>query len=198
MDIESELQRSIFSNTRDKSFIDKLIARSEVDAIRDIVKNRHLTREQILEMFYLMLGIEAKLVNYSANDRYVILKFFVWIREFVKVAELLYDYEDDLELKDRTCVSCAKEVGKGCVCVVPKRSIALSDRTKKNLLNAERYIEHGAKFLVDLYLNIARTSLSLGATGFLEILKNKYEITYPNLPKVSDGGDEKNFMGVKR
>ena len=56
----------------------------------------------------------------------------------------------------------------------------LSDRTRKLLSNNERLIEHNAKFLIDLYFNIARTTLSLGATGLLEILKNKYEIAYPN------------------
>ena len=40
-------------------------------------------------------------------------------------------------------------------------------------------LEHNAKFLIDLYLNIGRTSLSVGVTGLLELLKNKYELVYP-------------------
>lgn len=197
MDIEDELQRNIFSQTRDKSFIDKLVARSEVDAVREIVKNRHLSREQVLELFYLVLGTEAKLVNYGANDRYVMLKFYVWIREFVKAAELLYDYEDDLEHKNITCRVCSLRIGDGCSCVVSRPVVFLTVRTKQNLVNAERYVEHCAKFLVDLYLNIARTSLSLGGTGFLEILKNKYEISYPNLPRSSDGPVSKDVMSAR-
>ena len=61
-------------------------------------------------------------------------------------------------------------------------------------------MEHNVKFLVDLYFNLARTTLSKGATGFLEILKNKYEISYPNASEIQTPTEtaRKGVFGIKR
>jgi len=156
---EDALQRSIFSQQSEKTFIDKILARQDVDKAQELIKKEKLNRGELLELLYLLAGAESKLLNYGEWDRYVVLKFFVWIREFIKIAELLYDYQDDLK----------------------KQNIKLTPRTKKLLYNNERMIEHNAKFLIDLYLNIGRTTLSLHATGILELLKNKYEVVYPGM-----------------
>lgn len=183
--IEEALQRNIFSGQQEKTFIAKLFAEQDVNAIRQLMKKEKLTRSELLELLYLISANEGKLVNYSEYDRYVILKFFVWIREFIKIAELLYDYSDDLKTKLNVCMLCKGYIKTEtennnikCLCETPKAS-KLSPRAKQLLFNNERTIEHLAKFLIDLYLNIARTTLSLGATGFIETLKNKYEIAYP-------------------
>lgn len=161
---EDNLQKNMFSDNREKSFIDKLLAKEDVDKLRELVKKPKLKRDELLELLYLLGGTEAKLLNYGEWDRYVILKFFVWIREFIKIAELLYDYNDDLKKKEKH--------GK----------FKMNKRTKQLLYNNERLMEHNAKFLIDLYLNISRTTLSIGGSGIFEILKNKYEISYPQLP----------------
>lgn len=187
---EQNLQRSMFSTNNEKTFVDKILARQDVEAIRQLIKKKHLTREEMLEILYLVSGTEAKLLNYSDWDRYVILKFFVWLREFIKVAEILYDYTDFLELKSKECKKCGKIIGstkktEGCKCEQPKQEFALTKRNRDLIDNIQRMMEHNAKFLIDLYLNIGRTSLSVGATGMLEILKNKYEIAYPNTPNAT-------------
>lgn len=182
---EENLQSSLFSGQTEKSFIDKLLAKDDVNRIRDIIKKSKLTREDLLELLYLLSSTESKLLNYGEWDRYVILKFFVWIREFIKIAELLYDYKDDLYKKEHTCKICKKpkEAEKDsaikCSCKKFTPSLQLTARTKQLLFNNERLIEHNAKFLIDLYLNIGRTTLSIGATGIMELLKNKYEVVYP-------------------
>lgn len=154
-------EAEIFGRQSEKTFIDKLLARQDVDAIRELIKKDGLKRQDLLDMLYLLSSPESKLLNYGEWERYIILKFFVWVREFAKVAELFFDYDDDLKKKE--------QAGK----------IKLSPRGKQFMDNNRRIIEHNIKFLIDLYLNIGRTSLSLGATGFTEILKNKYEISYP-------------------
>lgn len=183
MTFEQALQQGMFSRDNEKTFIDKLLAREDVNKVKELIKKPKLTREELLELLYLLSSTEAKLLNYGEWDRYIILKFFVWIREFVMMSELLFDYQDDLKIKENTCTKCSLLIKtdhiKKCVCEEPIRKIVLSDRTRKLLSNNERLIEHNAKFLIDLYFNIARTTLSLGATGLLEILKNKYEIAYP-------------------
>lgn len=180
MGFEENLQHGLFNTTSEKTFIDKVLAKQDVDKIRELIKKPKLTRSDLLELLYMLSSTESKLVNYGAWDRYVILKFFVWIREFVKVAEMLYDYQDDLKKKENSCKNCNNTKVK-CTCKNDLKftpQIVLTEMTKKLLFNNERYIEHNAKFLIDLYLNISRTTLSLGATGFLETLKNKFELAY--------------------
>lgn len=185
--LEQNLQNSLFSPQSEKTYIDKILARKEVDEIRTLIKKPKLKREELLEILYLISGTESKLFNFGEWDRYVILKFFVWIREFIKIAELLYDAQDELDKKEDTCMSCKlaiKDIKKEgltkCTCDDQIPSTSLSKRTRRLFDNNERLIEHNAKFLIDLYLNIGRTSLSIGATGLLELLKNKYEVVYPN------------------
>lgn len=174
MGFEDQLNNQVFNARSEKTFIDKLLAKDDVKAIQELIKKPQLTRSELLEVLYLISGTEAKLLNYSEWDRYVILKFFVWIREFIKTAELLYDYQDDLQARSA------------------EGKVIMSERTKKFIENNRRLCEHNAKFLIDLYLNIGRTSLSIGATGILEMLKNRYEMNYnysqPQSSPVNQGG----------
>lgn len=185
MAFEQQLQNAMFSGMSEKTFIDKLLAKEDSHRVKDLITKKKLSREDLLELLYLLSGTESKLVNYSDWDRYVILKFFVWVREFIKVAENLYDYQDDLTRTASTCAKCEKlyiKIDKEeatCKCEKPTINKQLSKRTQKLIFNNERNIEHAAKFLIDLYFNIARTTLSLGGTGFIEMLKNKFEISYP-------------------
>lgn len=181
--IEEAIQKSLFSKQSEKTFLDKILARQDVDNIREIIKKPKLTREDLLELLYLLSGTEAKLLNYGEWDRYILLKFFVWIREFIKIAELLYDYQDDLDTKRK------------------KKEFTITKRTEQLLKNNERLIEHNAKFLIDLYFNIARTTLSLGATGFREALTSKFEMSYPQMQQQATQQNNQNLNlmgGVKK
>jgi hypothetical protein len=184
MSFEQNVQNQAFSGGREKTAIDKLLAEKEVQRLAELSKKTSLDRSDILEILYLLAGQESKLVNYSTWERYVILKFYVWVREFVKVCELLYDFQDDLKYNEKFCVNCKKlhydlktkiEIK---ACDNFKAKIVLNQNTLKLLNNIERQIEHNVKFMFDLYLNIARTTLSIGATGLLELLKNKFEMEY--------------------
>lgn len=151
---EEKLEKAMFSSTGDKTFIDKLLGKEDIGSIKRIMKKSDLTKEDLAELLYLLSSGESKLFNFSSYERYVYMKFFVWIREFVKITESFYDYYEDIKNKK------------------------LTDASRKMLKNTKDILVHNVKFVVDLYFNIGRTSLSLGATGFLEILKNKYEINY--------------------
>lgn len=187
--VEEYIQRSLFTQKSEKTVIDKLLARQDVESVRLLIKKPHLTREDLLELLYLLSGVEMKLLNYGEWERYVMAKYFVWIREFVAVAEQLYDYKDDLEEKENICCYCLKYFKeyknnkKLCKCKSPKPIVSLSERSKQLFKNNMRYMEHNIKFLTDLYFNLARTTLSLGGTGLLELLKSKFEIFYPNMPQ---------------
>jgi hypothetical protein len=201
MGFEDKVSTGMFSGYGEKTFIDKVLAKDDVKAIQELIKKPRLTREELLEILYLISGTEAKLLNYSEWDRYVILKFFIWIREFIKIAELLFDYEDSLAIKENTCKTCkllftGEEIK--CKCKTPIKSITITKRTRKLLDNNSLLIQHNAKFLIDLYLNISRTSMSLGMSAFLEMVRNKYEVEYnPTQPPASNEkkGGLLGFMG---
>lgn len=210
MSFENQLAGQIYQQNQEKSYMDKILSSKDVKEIRDIIKKPKLSRSDISELLYLISSNEAKLYNFDSWHRYVILKMFVWIREFIKVFELLFDYIEDLERMENTCKECTgfideehrkkeglKDKQDKCVCIPDsitgkiERKVELTPRTKQLLDNCERLIQHNVKFLIDLYLNICRTSLSLGATGLLELIKNKFEFAYnqnTNQPKPESKG----------
>lgn len=184
MDFEESLQKGLFTSQSEKTFIDKLLAKDDVNRVSLLIKKPNLTREELLELLYLLSGTEVKLLNFGAWDRYINSKFFVWIREFIKIAELMYDYKELLLRKINTCKACGKrqDTDKSkdkCKCKTFMPQMTLTSRGMQILANNERLIEHNAKFLIDLYFNIGRSTLSIGGTGIMELLKNRYEIVYP-------------------
>lgn len=202
---EQNIQKGLFSSTTEKTFIDKILGKQDVESVRSIIKKKHLCREDMLEILYLLSSSETKLLNYSEWDRYIMAKYFVWIREFVAVAEQIYDYEDDLIKNSNFCncggwISVKIDKIKKCECEIPNPKVKVSNRTRQLFENNKRLMEHNVKFLVDLYFNLARTTLSKGATGFLEILKNKYEISYPNASELSTPTEtaKKGIFGIRR
>ena len=207
-DFEQILQNAVFANKGEKTFIDKLLAKEEAGRVKDLISKNNLTRQDLLELLYLLSGTESKLLNYGAWDRYIILKYFVWIRQFIKIAENLFDYQDDILRKTSTCLTCKKllmnfeKEKKECTCKKPNPMTVLTPRTKKLLFNTQRNLEHAAKFNIDLYFNIARTTLSLGATAFMEMLKNKFELSYPqgqpvNTPIQQQAGVPRKWLNAR-
>lgn len=199
MSFEENLSRSFFSGGSEKTFIDKILAKEDVESIRKLIKKSRLSREELLEVLYLISGTEAKLVNYSDWDRYVVMKFFVWIREFIQDSELLYDYIDYIESKRVDPMNKSGERVKRDDAVIKKKNlIVISEKTDLTIESIRSVMEHNAKFLIDMYLNIVRTSMSIGGTGFLEILKNKYEISYPNMAGVAAESNKGGFWSLRK
>lgn len=158
--IEQQLQNAFNSTAHEKTFIDKLLAKDDIKKIGELMKKKRLSREELIEALYLLASSESKLQNFSEWERYVLLKFYVWIREFIKIAEILYDFKDKHDV------------------MIKNKEIKPSANYDKLLDNCMQRIEHNAKFLIDLYLNISRSSLSVNGTGFMELLKNKFEVDY--------------------
>lgn len=189
MSFESVLEQNMFRTQPEKTFVDKVMAKDDIDRIKTLIAKNDLSRSELLELMSLLSSKEAKLVNYDLELRYINMKFFVWIEEFILVAELLYDYQDDLLIWENTCKDCnmlfqkldisKKNVFCRCPIETRKPVYVMTERQKKAIINIRRLFEHNAKFMISLYLNSARTTLSVGATGLLEVLKNKYEFAYP-------------------
>jgi hypothetical protein len=184
MAFEDQLGGALFSRQYEKTFIDKVLAKEDSNKIRELIGKNNLNRSELMLLLNTIVGTEAKLLNYSEWDRYIILKFFVWVREFVKIAELNFDIMDKIHDKKNTCGACKKHIKTKdtsfkCACINPV-PLWYKSEVLNSLINTNtQLIEHNVKFLIDLYLNISRTSLSLGASGFQELVRNKFEISYP-------------------
>lgn len=198
MGFEQALENSIFSGQSEKTFIDKALDKEDIDRLRDLIKKDVLTRQDLLEILNLISGKELKLWNLGEWDRYALTKFFVLIREFVVFEERLWDYKDDLGKKQNVCKNCKSylEVNgnnklRKCICSNPEPSLILSPRSIQIFDNIMRTVEHDIKFLVDLYVNIGRSSLSFKGTAFLELIKQKFEFAYPQTGSSTPIGEEK-------
>lgn len=166
---ENMLEQQMVNTQHEKTFIDKVLARQEVNELRRLVRQKSLNRQDMSEILNILVGVEAKLYNLNDYDRYVLLKYFAWVRNSALINELLSDYIDDV------------------------KKINLSARSQKLLNNIQRLMAHNVIFLVDVYLNIARTSLSVGASAFKESLGNRFEVSYGDKQKI----DIKEPQGVR-
>jgi hypothetical protein len=175
MAFEDNLHNMMSQVNKEKSFIDKVLARDEVVSGRQIIREEEMGRRGITDLLNLCSSNESKLWNYGRYERYYMAKYFVWIREFVSIIEQLYDYRDDLKEKQA------------------KGIIIIDARSWQLLENCRRLMEHNVKFLVDLYFNLARTTVSINMSGFREIITNRFEMGYSNAPQLNSpvGVEEK-------
>lgn len=163
---EHALNYAMQKSTSDRSYIDKVMSRKDVEKVSELVRKERLTHSELNELQNMCLSVESKLLNLSDWERYVLLKYYVWIREILKIAAFIWDYRQYVEQKEREGWN------------MPHRC--------KHLMNYnERLIENISKFNVDVYLNIGRTSISLGGTGLKEMLNNKFEFNYTQPGAVS-------------
>ena len=155
--IEEQIEQQIFSQPQDKTFIDKLMGRKEADKIEKIMKksNDDINRNDLQTMLSIIIGIEQKLGNYGEYDRYYLTKYFVWVRSFFEVLDYNYDYFEYVE-----------------------KNISLGDRDKRLLNQVKNQWVHITKFMVDLYLHLSRSTMSIGGAFTMEAFRNKYEISY--------------------
>lgn len=143
---------SIFG-TEVGSVVGKVLAETNIKKIQDLVKKTDLKIEEIHELLYLLTAEESKLLNLSEHERYILGKFFAWIREFVKLTEDMY------ELK----------------------KYVSENGTNEALITLEKAIDiqkHNMQFLIDVFLWLARTSMSKEAKAFDKILEQKFEHEY--------------------
>lgn len=162
MGIEEAAIDFLKSKTREKTFIDKLMAKEDIAQMQVLCKKEKLTRGEILELLHLCLSSELKLTNFDKNERYILGKYFVWVRDTVKISEIFFDHFEAIEKKQRESK-------------VDKKELVMVNRLKSN---CHSLIEHNVKFMVDMFIYIVRSSMSINGSTFSEILSNKFELDY--------------------
>jgi hypothetical protein len=175
---EKNLNPMIFGKDAEKSFIDKVLDRKDSERLRDLMMKPELTRTELLELLYIIVSINTKLVNFSDWDRYLLGKFLAWIRDFCTLHESLLDYMESINQMD---ADYAKELvtATGDRKKIVTEELRLMQDIKRSLEQVRRYDSHNLKFLTDIYLYLSNSTLSIGATAFDTLSKNRYEYTYP-------------------
>lgn len=163
MNYEDALGSRAFKSSADRTFIDKVLGRKEVEQLKELVEKEDLTRSDLLKLLYMLTGAELKIVNLSEWDRYLLGKYYTWIRDLVKVGEFLYDYEDNIKKGKVTFTQHKEEIDEG-------------------ILSIKKMLLHDIKFSVDIYLYLTRSTLSLNGAAFDNLTKNRYEYEYGNYP----------------
>lgn len=178
--LEKTLEGKLWE-AKDRSFTDKLLSRQDVEKLKSLVKKDTLTRGDLAEIMYMLTGVEVKLANLDEYDRYIIGKYFTWVRELVMVTELLYEYKDTV-LKDpnfKTKNPRTKEV---------------LDTT---IDQVERIMLHNVKFSIDIYLYLTRSSLSVKGAAFDTLSKNRFEYDYQNPQQIPEQKGERKILSLR-
>jgi hypothetical protein len=180
---ESQLGSKVFKSIQDKSYIDKLLGKKELEAIRILIKTDDMTRSELLELLYMLTSVELKLSNLNEYDRYLMGKYFTWVRDLVKLAEFLYDYEDQLN--------------QGKLGFKNKETEA---DIKETLTAIKKMLLHDVKFSVDIFLYLIRSTSGVGAAAFDTLSKSRFEYEYGNYPnqQVQQQPQQKGFFGFMR
>lgn len=173
---ESLLGRNLYAGTNEKTYVDKTLAKDTIADIKTIISKPKLTDSELLELVYYLGSDESKLLNLSDWSRYILLKDFTWVRDFASVVELFFMYK--------------RRVNDG--------EISVNEQTKQIIEQTTELIEHDTKFLASVYLTIGRSSLSLGATGFDTLTRNRFEYQYDQTQQnITPPPQQKGFMGIR-
>jgi len=169
--IESMISKGLFSQNAEKTFVDKTLGKEDAAALREVVKKKELSREDLQVLSHLLTGTEQKLLNMNEHDRYLNGKFYTWIGDYISITGVLYDYLDDIR----------------------EGNIKVDNETRTNLARTKKSLTHDLKFLVGVYLYLGRSTLSVSGVGFDTLTTQRFEYDYkqvgaPNIPEPEKRG----------
>ncbi|MEM4364072.1 MAG: hypothetical protein QXS90_02215 [Candidatus Diapherotrites archaeon] len=146
----------------EKSFVDKTMAKEEIERIRGLLKRDFLDRSSMHELRNLLVGFNLKLVNFDDNERILVGLFLNYIENLFLAEEELYQYVELIKTRP-------------------------GYENSVKLLNSSRVrLENTLKFYVDVYLYIINSSLAVGAVAFNAHTTGRYEYVYhqpQNMPE---------------
>lgn len=172
---ESWLGSSIYGGgQREKTFVDKTMARQDVDEIKDLMMKEDLSRQDLRKLQYLIGGIERKLENFTPYDRYLLGKFFTWIRDFESIIEGLLDFKEKLD----------------------EGTIPKTEYSEKMVENVRHKMLHNFLFLIDVFLYLSRSTLSINAEAFRTITSQRFEYAYSTPPMALAPEDRRQSLGL--
>jgi len=146
----------LFTYRSEGTFVDKVVGKENISRLEMLVRKREWTYEDVNTVLYLLTADESKLLNLNPHERYILGKFYAWIREFVKITDDLISQKSKLTSNINTS---------------DPKMLELLDAMVKTMIN-------NVRFLVDIFLFISRTSLSVNGMAFEKLLESRFEYEY--------------------
>jgi len=174
LQIENRLQQALYSPNMERALSDKVLAQKDIDAIRDIIRRDRLGLADLRELAYNLGATEVKLINLDLKERYLLGKYLTWAYQVVQIQETHIKNKEILSKKDVT---------------------PLTMETNNMVYEI---LDEEIKKMVNIYLYLGRSSLSLKGEAFSRLLTNKFDYQYKqdSLIKQDDGGKSIfNFKG---
>jgi len=81
---ENQLGKATFGEESERSKMDKVLSKEEVDRLREIVTKDLLEVDEVDEIINILVSTELKLTNFNENDRYILGKYLLWVSEYGK------------------------------------------------------------------------------------------------------------------
>lgn len=157
MTFEDKLGVGLYSRDFEKTYIDKLLGRHEVEKMKELIKKPDLNRSELLDLLYMLISVEVKLSNLNEWDRYLLGKYFTWVRDLVKLAEFLFDYQDDIK---------------------KYKFKKYEDEILTTIESIRKMLLHNVKFAVDVFLYLTRSTLGIEGVAFDTLSKGRFEYQY--------------------
>lgn len=157
--IEQRLGQAMYMNSPERALSDKALATKEIEAIKEIVKRDTLGLADLRELSYLLSAAETKLVELDHRERWLLGKYLTWINQITQIQETNIK---NMKVHKSTKIS-DFEISS---------NISLTDTMIFEILDEE------IKKMVNIYLYLTRSSLSLDGVGFSSLLSQKFEYEY--------------------
>jgi hypothetical protein len=146
---------TLYQSINEKTHTDKVLGKEVANKIEDLIKKDQLELEDLRLISYYLADIESKLHNFGGKDRFILGKYIIWIRKIITCQEYTIKTIDQLRTnKDTT-----------------ELTLQAYDIIKMG--NNEE-----AKVHITQWLYWARSSLSLGGTGFNTLNTQSFEYEY--------------------
>ena len=146
---------SLYSSTQEKTHTDKVLGKEVANKIEDLIKKDQLELEDLRLISYYLADIESKLHNFGGKDRFVLGKYIIWIRKIITCQEYMIKTIEQL-----------------------KRDPKTTDLALQGYDIIKMGTNEEAKVHTTQWLYWARSSLSLGGTGFNTLNTQSFEYEY--------------------
>ena len=150
------LRSQMFSQQAEKTNIDAILSRRDIEKINELFKKDIWEKQDLQELMHLLSGAEVKMLKFSDEDRYLLGKFKAWIDDFVTIGIQAFDIKEKMEEQEE-----------------------LTDEERDIMNKAMELTHHTIRYLVSIFLFLARSSLSLGGEAFSRFTEERVMHLYP-------------------
>ncbi len=153
-DIVSKQMQTVKS---DKSLLDKLFAKEEIEKITRIHKKENPTRQDMQELKQLLTGMECKLLNFDEDYPHILGRYLVRIIETFSFYESMEEFYS--RIKDHLTEKVTKELYESMIYKLKATCLVYSSN----------------------FQWIERSTMSIEGAAFSNALTNKFELSYPQM-----------------